>query len=142
VRLLDTNVLSELMRPAPAVAVMRWLQVQRHEDLFTSSITVAELRTGVALLPEGARRRDLGQRLNTLLTSGFGARILGFDASAAAVYADLMAIRQRAGRPATGFDLLIAAIAKERGWPVVTRNVADFEGCGLVLINPWESGLQ
>jgi predicted nucleic acid-binding protein len=140
--LLDTNVLSELMRPAPSTAVLRWLQAQRNEDLFTSSITVAELRVGVALLPEGARRRDLEQRLNRLLISGFGARILGFDASTAAVYADLVATRQRAGRPAVGFDLLIAAIAKERGWPVVTRNVADFEGCGLVLLNPWESGLQ
>jgi toxin FitB len=140
--LLDTNVLSELMRPAPSTAVLRWLQAQRHEALFTSSITVAELKVGVALLPEGALRRDLEQRLNRLLTVGFGERILGFDASTAAVYADLMATRQRAGRPAIGFDLLIAAIAKERGWPVVTRNVADFEGCGLVLLNPWESGLQ
>ena len=99
--LLDTNVLSELMRPAPATAVLRWLQSQRHEDLYTSAITVAELRAGVAVLPEGARRRDLNQRLTDLLHR-----------------------------------------AKERGWPVVTRNVADFEGCGLVLLNPWENGLQ
>lgn len=137
--LLDTNVLSELMRPAPSTAVLRWLQAQRHEDLYTSAITVAELRAGVAVLPEGARRRDLNQRLTDLLHRGFGTRVAGFEAATAEVYAELRAGRQRMGRPAVGLDLLIAAIAKERGWPVVTRNVVDFEGCGLALINPWEA---
>jgi predicted nucleic acid-binding protein len=140
--LLDTNVLSELMRPVPSPMVLNWLRRQRHADLHTSAIAEAELRAGLAVLPDGARRRDLQRRLDALLSTGFEQRIVGFDSSAAAIYAELRALRQRAGRPVGGFDLLIAATAKVRGWSVVTRNVADFEECGLVLLNPWEGGLQ
>lgn len=140
--LLDTNVLSELMRPVPSPVVLNWLRRQRHADLHTSAIAEAELRAGLAVLPEGARRRDLERRLDALLSTGFAQRIVGFDSSVAAIYAELRAMRQRAGRPVGGFDLLIAATGKARGWPVVTRNVADFDGCGLVLVNPWEAGSQ
>ena len=135
--LLDTNVVSELMRPAPAPAVLRWMDAQDPAALGTTTITVAELGAGIALLPAGARQQDFRARAAALLSQGFGERIFGFDLDAAAAYGDLLVQRRRIGRPPSGFDLLIAAIAHTRGMAVATRNVADFEGCNLPLINPW-----
>lgn len=136
--LLDTNVLSELMRPAPDPAVLRWLDGQPPDGLATTTICVAELGAGLAVLPTGARQQDLRARAATLLSQGFGERIYGFDLNAAAAYGDLLAMRRRAGLSASGFDLLIAAIAYTRNMVVATRNIADFEGCGLRLLNPWD----
>ncbi len=135
--LLDTNVVSELMRPAPAAAVLGWLRAQRAEDVATTAIALAELCAGLALLPAGARKRDLQSRLDLLFARGFAGRVFGFTAPAASVYGDLFAARQRSGRPAAAFDLLIAAIAVAHGFVVATRNVADFHGCGVPLVNPW-----
>lgn len=137
--LLDTNVVSELMRPLPNAVVLRWLDAQTPDELATTTLTVAEIGAGLAVMPAGARQTDLRGRAAQLLTQGFGDRVFGFDMAAAAVYSSLFALRRNIGRPASGFDLLIAAIAHARGMAVATRNVADFDGCGLRLINPWDA---
>lgn len=136
--LLDTNVLSELMRPAPAKAVLRWLDGQPPDGLATTSLCVAELGAGLAVLPAGARQQDLRARAAALLSHGFGERIYGFDLDAASAFGDVLSMRRRAGLSASGFDLLIAAIAHTRNMAVATRNLSDFEGCGLRLLNPWD----
>ncbi len=135
--LLDTNVVSELMRPSPEPAVLKWINEQAPAHLVTSTLTVAEIGAGLAVLPDGARKEDLRSRAAALLSQGLGERILGFDLHAAATYGDLIAARRAMGRPMQGIDLLIAAIAHSRSIAVATRNVADFEGCGLALVNPW-----
>ena len=136
--LLDTNVVSELMRPVPNGAVLQWLDAQPPQDLATSTVTVAEIGAGLAVMPSGARQTDLRSRAAQLLAQGFAERIFGFDLAAAAVYSDLFALRRRSGRPPSGYDLLIAAIAHARGMAVATRNTSDFAGCGLRMVNPWE----
>ena len=135
--LLDTNVVSELMRRAPDVAVLAWTRAHADDELATSVVTVAEIGAGLACLPAGARRRDLMARWSRLQEDGFGDRIYGLDLAAAAGYGELFALRQRAGRAAAAFDLLIAAIARAHGLAVATRNVRDFDGCGVQIINPW-----
>ena len=125
--LLDTHVVSELMRCAPAPAVQRWLDVQDAASLATTTITVAESGAGLALLPAGAKQQDLRARAASLLSQGFGDWIFGFDLDAASACGNLFAQRRRMGRPPSGFDLLIAAIAHTRGMAVATRNVAGFE---------------
>lgn len=135
--LLDTNVVSELMRPAPDAKVLAWTRVQPMEQLATTVVTVAEIGAGLACLPSGARRRDLLERWGRLQAEGFGARIFDLDQAAAKLYGELFARRQRAGRAAAAFDLLIAAIAHNRGFAVATRNVRDFEDCGVQIVNPW-----
>lgn len=137
--LLDTNVVSELMRPAPDAAVVAWVKDRDIEDMATTVVTVAEICAGMACLPSGARRKDLQARWDRLLAVGFGARILGLDKDAAAMYGELFARRQRAGRSIGAFDLLISAIARVRGLDVATRNVRDFEDCGVKVINPWSA---
>lgn len=135
--LLDTNVVSELMRPAPDVAVLAWTRAHAIEELATSVVTVAEIGAGLACLPAGARRRDLVTRWSRLQDDGFGGRIFGLDLAASRVYGELFALRQRTGKAAAAFDLLIAAIARVHGLAVATRNGRDFEGCGVQIINPW-----
>lgn len=135
--LLDTNVVCELMRPAPDAAVLAWTRAHSNDELATSVVTVAEIGAGLACLPAGARRRDLVARWSRLQDDGFGERIFGLDQAAAKVYGELFAQRQRAGRSMAAFDFLIAAIAHIHGLVVATRNVRDFEDCGLQIINPW-----
>ncbi|MDE8345635.1 MAG: type II toxin-antitoxin system VapC family toxin [Acidocella sp.] len=135
--LLDTNIVSELMRPAPSPAVMSWLGAQPASSLFISAVTEAELRYGVMLLPEGRRRADLMAALEAMLAEDFAARILPFDSAAAAAFAVIAASRRQAGKPISQFDAQIAAIAKSRGAALATRNVADFAECGVEIINPW-----
>ena len=135
--LLDTNVVSELMRPNPDAAVFGWVKAQDIEDMATTVVTVAEICAGIACLPIGARRRGLQSRWDSLLADGFGGRILGLDKDAATMYGELFAQRQRAGRSIGAFDLLISAIARVRGLDVATRNVRDFKDCGVNVINPW-----
>jgi len=139
--LLDTNVVSELMRPVPDAKVLAWTRAQASEALATSVITVAEIGAGLSCLPVGARRRDLVARWSRLRDDGFGVRIFGLDLEAAKAYGDIFAKRQRSGRPAAAFDLLIAAIAQAHGLVVATRNVRDFEDCGVRFINPWTAAL-
>lgn len=137
--LLDTNILSELMRPAPEPAVERWLANQPVASVFISAITEAELRYGLALMPSGKRRSALVAEIEAMLGEDFSGRILHFDSAAAIAFAEIAAERRQAGRPITQADAQIAAIARSRGAALATRNVADFEGCGVEVINPWES---
>ena len=135
--LLDTNIVSELMRRAPSPAVMSWLGAQPASSLFISAVTEAELRYGVMLLPEGRWRADLMTALEAMLAEDFAARILPFDSAAAVAFAVIAASRRQAGKPISQFDAQIAAIAHSRGAALATRNVADFAECGVEIINPW-----
>ncbi len=136
---LDTNVVSELTRDRPQPAVLAWLDRQPVSALFTTAITEAELRYGVAILPAGRRRERLAAGIESTLREDFAGRILPFNSAAAHAYAAIAAARRAAGRPIGQSDCQIAAIARSRGIPVATRNVADFAGCGIKVVNPWEN---
>lgn len=136
---LDTNVLSEMMRPEPAEAVRLWLARQPVAQVFTTAVTEAELLYGVALLPDGRRRDMLRDAVIALFAEDLAGRVLPFDSAAAAQYAALATGRRRSGRPIALADAQIAAIARSRGAAVATRNVADFEGCGIGTVDPWNA---
>ena len=135
--LLDTNILSELMRAAPEAAVEQWLADQPAASVFISAITEAELRYGLALMPSGKRRSALAVEIEDMLREDFSGRILPFDSPAAVAFAEIAAERRQAGRPISQADAQIAAIARSRGAALATRNVPDFEGCGIEIVNPW-----
>jgi len=135
--LLDTNVVSELMRTEPAQNVLDWFAVRDAADLFITAITEAELRTGVAILAEGQRRDRLQSAVDAMIEQDFSGRILPFDSAAAKAYAEIAAQRRAVGRPIAEADCQIAAIARATGAPAATRNTKDFDGCGIELINPW-----
>jgi predicted nucleic acid-binding protein len=135
--LLDTNILSELMRACPDPKVERWLTGQPDASVFICAITEAELRYGAALLPDGKRRVALTAEIEGLLGEDFGGRILPFDSLAAQAFAVVASERKQAGKPISQADAQIAAIARSRGASLATRNVPDFEGCGVDVINPW-----
>lgn len=135
--LLDTNVVSEPLRPAPDVAVLAWLDAQAPTTLYLSSITVAELLAGVAALPAGRRRKQLGQALSDQVLALFEGRVLAFDLQAAHAFAAVQAGARAAGNPISFADAAIAAIAAARGFAIATRNRRDFAGTGVGLIDPW-----
>jgi predicted nucleic acid-binding protein len=134
---LDTNVISELMRPEPEPQVLRWIGDQVADQLYLASITVAEVRRGLALLPAGGRRRKLENAFDRFLERGFSRRILSFSAATATVYAPVYARRVSAGLGIGELDLLLAAIAAEHRAVIATRNTSDFEATGIALVNPW-----
>lgn len=134
---LDTNVLSELMKPAPAPKVVHWVAAQPAPSLFTTSITQAEILHGLMLLARGRRRSGLEAAAASMFAEDFAGRILGFGTDAAPRYAQIASDRRRAGHPISHFDAQIAAIALVANAGIATRYVADFEGCGLTLIDPW-----
>ena len=134
---LDTNVLSEGLRPRPDNNMLQWMQSEPITALFTTTITEAELLYGAALLPQGRRRRSLEAVLAQLLEHRFAGRILPFDSAAAREFADIAASRRRLGRPVAEADARIAAIARSRGAVLATRNIDDFAGCGIDLVDPW-----
>ena len=138
--LLDTNVLSELLRARPEPAVLAWFAVQAPDSLVVSAVTQAEMLLAARLLPAGQRRQQLQEALEAMFREDFSGRVLPFDTAAAADYADVVHARRNAGRPISQFDAQIAAIALCRGAGLATRNVADFEGCGLAVDNPWNHG--
>jgi toxin FitB len=140
--LLDTNVISELIRPSPDTAVRHFLLSQSSDELFTSSVCEAEIRYGLARMPTGRRREDLTARIATFLIEAFPGRILPFDTGCAAIYGEIRASREAAGRPITVEDAMIAAAARAHGAILVTRNLADFDGAGIELINPWLPAAQ
>jgi predicted nucleic acid-binding protein len=135
--LLDTNVLSELLRPDPARQVERWLAAQDGAKVYFTTVGEAELRHGVSILPAGKRRNALTTAIEGLLEEDLRDRILPFDRAAARAYATIAAQRRAAGRPISQFDCQIAAIARAREATVATRNTSDYEGCGIELIDPW-----
>lgn len=135
--ILDTNVVSELMLPSPALRVSEWIAQQPASDLFLTTITEAELRYGVEILPVGRRRDRLLAAIEGMLSEDFAGRILPFDSNAARAYSVIGALRRAAGQPIDHSDCQIAAIARSMRASVATRNVRDFEDSGVALINPW-----
>ncbi|MCX7365580.1 MAG: type II toxin-antitoxin system VapC family toxin [Alphaproteobacteria bacterium] len=135
--LLDTNVISEILRPDPALPVKRWMERQPAQSIFTAVICEAEIQLGLALLPLGRRRRALEEAVMAIFQEVLTDRILPFDRSAAGAYAVIGAVRRKMRRPISTLDAQIAAIARAHGATVATRNVADFTGCGVDIVDPW-----
>lgn len=137
--ILDTNVLSEVMRPLPTAEVLRWLATHPASRLFTTAITQAEILYGLELLPKGKRRAALQSAVEAMFEEDFADRILPFDSDAARVFPQIAASRRALGRPITQWDAQIAAIARSRGAALATRNTGDFEDCGITVLNPWSA---
>ena len=134
---LDTNVISELMRTAPSASVLRWVDNLPLEDVYLTSITLAELLYGIARLPAGSRRERLEDHLGEMITVDFRARVLPFDTAAATHYADIAAHRASSGRPISSADAQIAAVCRCHAATLATRNIKDFADTAVTLINPW-----
>lgn len=137
--ILDTNVLSALMRTAPDMDVVRWLDDQPAESIWITSITLFETRLGLALLPNGRRQRLLELAFDRLLSEDLENRVLDFDSAAATEAAALAASRQRAGRPVDMRDTQIAGIAVARRATLATRNVRHFQDLSVSVIDPWQT---
>ncbi|KNZ33549.1 MAG: plasmid stability protein StbB [Methylibium sp. NZG] len=135
--LLDTNVVSEPLRPAPEARVVAWIDAQSLETLFLSATTVAELRAGVAQLPAGKRRTGLRESLETRVLPLFAGRVLPFDVGCSEAYAALMAKARTSGLAIASADGYIAAIAAANGLAVASRDIRPFEAAGVTVINPW-----
>ena len=135
---LDTNVISELACQVPDPGVISWLDSLDISDVATTAVTAAELRYGVARLPEGHRKRELTVVIRGILTEDFHGRVLPFDERASVRYADIVAGRERIGKPIGVADAQIAATCRDVGAILATRNTADFEETGIELIDPWK----
>jgi predicted nucleic acid-binding protein len=135
---LDTDVVSELMRATPAPAVLGWLRQTSSTGLYTTAVTVAEVRYGIARLPQGRRRDTLHQAANEIFAA-FPRQVLPFDLAAATAYADVVAGRERDGNPISGFDAQIAAICRSQAATLATRNTTDFTDTGIATIDPWQT---
>ena len=136
--ILDTNILSELMRSQPDKLVLRWIATHKATDLFITALTQAEILYGLELLPKGKRRTALIQAAQSMFDVDLARRILPFDADAAQQLAILAVKRKKIGRPISQLDAQIAAISSSNNATLATRNISDFEECGIDLINPWE----
>jgi len=136
---LDTNVVSELMRPVPNAGVVRWVDQFPADEVFLTAVTAAELRYGVARLPKGRRARELAARVAALLAEDFQDQILPFDDKAAEYYAQIAASREQAGLPISMADAQIAAICRCYRARLATRNVKDFVDTGVHVEDPWNS---
>lgn len=136
--LLDTNVLSELIRPEPEGRVTRWLDSLDARDVATTAITAAELLYGVARLPGGQRKERLSEAIRGLIEEDLDGRVEAFDAAAARHYADLLSEREASGRPIGVADAQIAAICLKLSAKLATRNTSDFEDTGIELLDPWQ----
>ena len=135
--LLDTNVVSELLRPSPDPTVESWVADRPAVELHFSAVGEAELRYGVAILPAGRRREALALAIEAILREDFEDRVLPFDSAAAREYAHIAASRRAVGRPIGPTDGQIASIARSRGMAVATRNVRDFEDIDIEVVDPW-----
>lgn len=135
---LDTNVLSEALRPVPEPSVLDWLSNQPRASLFITTITRGEILYGIRILADGKRRRGLLDAAMKIFDADFADQVLNFDSEAADMYADIAAARRTAGRPISQFDAMIAAMARSRGASLATRNAKDFDDCGVDVINPWK----
>ena len=134
---LDTNVVSEVLRPVPEPSVLDWLANQPRASLFTTTVTRGEILYGIRLLSDGKRRRGLWDAAKMIFDDDFADQVLGFDSDAADMYAEIAASRRAAGKPISQFDAMIVAMARSRGASLATRNAKDFEDCGVDVINPW-----
>ena len=137
--LLDTNVLSELLRLHPDPVVLAWFTLQPNESLYVSAVTQAEMTLGARLLPAGRRRRQLETALDAMFEEDFANRVLAFDGRCASWYADVVTRRREAGMPISQFDAQIAAVSLANRLELATRNVTDFQSCGLKVVNPWDT---
>ena len=135
--LLDTNVLSELMRPSPAPSVSAWVAKQSAAELFTTAITEAEIFYGIELLVKGKRREQLLAAAEAMFTEDFADRVHSFDHDSARAFSKIAARRRELGRPISQADAQIAAIAQVRRARLATRNLADFRDCEIELVDPW-----
>jgi predicted nucleic acid-binding protein len=136
---LDTNVLSAIMSAQPSPEVAAWIALQPEDALFTTTICQAEILAGLAVMPGGRRRDALETAAQAIFADDFDGRVLPFDTAAAAAYADIFAVRRRAGRPTAPLDLMIAAVARANGAGVVTRDTSGFEDCGVPIVDPWQA---
>lgn len=134
---LDTNALSDGMKPSPSEGVLRWLALEEPSSVFVTTITQAEILAGIEVMPAGRRRQGLAAAAIRMFEEYFHGRILAFDAEAARQFATISGIRKAAGRPISQFDAMIAAIVRVHRATLATRNTGDFEHCGIRLINPW-----
>lgn len=134
---IDTNVASELMRPEPMPSVAEWIAERDAQELYLTAVSEAELRYGVAIMPAGKRRSALEDAMTRWFELGFAERILPFDSAAARAYAEIAAERRRTGQPIGEADCQIAAICRSRAAVLITRNVRDFKGTDVKVINPW-----
>jgi len=138
--IVDTNIISELMKPAPSPAVTAWVAARAAGELFTTSITVAEIGYGIERLAAG-QRKDLLRAAAEEVFTAYSEQVLAFDSPAAAHYAIVANQRDRAGAPIDGFDALIASICRANDAALATRNVKDFENTGIDLVDPWDHRL-
>jgi len=136
---LDTNVLSETLKPLPNAAVVAWMAAQPRSTLFTTTVVEAEILYGVAVLADGARKTQLQAALKAIFTEDLSGQVIPFDRDCAEAYAVIAANRKNSGQPISQFDAMIAAATASRGAMLATRNLRDFADCGIRLINPWET---
>ena len=134
---LDTNVLSECLKPQPNAAVLDWMAPQSRSALFTTTIVEAEILYGIRLLPEGARKDALWLAAKAMFDQDFANHVIAFDRACAEAYAEIAGRRRTQGKPISQFDAMIAAVARSRGATLATRNHRDFVDCGINVINPW-----
>ena len=137
--IIDTNIISEMMKPSPNIKVLEWFNKQEAISLYLTTITIGEIGYGIRALPMGKRRELLEQGFEALLTTAFETRILDFNEIAARRYGDIMGGRKEMGRPLNSLDGQIIAIARANSCAVATRNIRDFEFCGLTIINPFNT---
>ncbi len=137
--ILDTNVISELMREEPDSHVKQWIHFHKAQELTLTVIALAEILRGLARLPKGKKQKTLEQNFMAFVRDAFGGRILSFDEQAAMLYGELAARREQKGLGVDAIDLIIASIAKSHNASIATRNIKDFQGCDLHLINPWNT---
>ena len=136
--LLDTHVVSEVMKVSPSASVLRWLDDQSSSAVYVSAVTVGEIEYGLRILPDGRRRLQLKERFEQFIALAFAQRVLGYEEAAARLYGEIMGLRKELGRPMSVPDGQIAAIARSHGLSIATRNTRDFEECGVDLPNPFD----
>ncbi|WHP07560.1 type II toxin-antitoxin system VapC family toxin [Acinetobacter corruptisaponis] len=135
--ILDTNIVSELLRKKPNEQVIHWLLQQQRLSLFTTTISYSEMLYGIHIMPKGQKQQQLLTGIKNIFDTDFRDLILSFDQQAAEHYADIAALRKTKGLPISQFDAMIAAITRSKNAILATRNIKDFQYCGIELINPW-----
>ncbi len=135
--LVDTNVISEIMKVSPSETVVDWLNDQKSANLYISAVTIGEIEYGLRILPSGKRQLQLRERFERFVAQAFAHRLITYDEVAAQYYGDIMGYRKEIGRPMNVPDGQIAATAKANGLAVATRNISDFEACGIDLVDPF-----